>query len=212
MRPKPIFPKICLYGQDEAPRACILNLPGRAQSGFSLAQLYRHYSLIPHTMVIGITPRDMEWYPMPNGVNDQEEAVEGQWRAIETVDHIVQIIEKRYGINSSKILLAGYSAGAVVSLLSAIHLKHHTFAGVVAHAGAILDTDSVIPCSIDTPILLIHARDDNTFDWYERYIPMKASLIRAGYTVYSREKDKGGHGLCKNDLILAGKFANNVLC
>jgi predicted esterase len=209
MRPKAIFPKICLYGEKDSPTTCVLALPGRGQSGFSIAQWYRHYAC-REALVVGITPRRFEWYPMPNGVDDQDHAVEQQWRAIETVNRILDLIQNRYNIATSQIVLTGYSAGAVTSLMVAMH-SGHEFAGVVAHAGAILDTRNVPVCNVKTPILLIHARNDETFDWWERYLPMKKSLIRAGYTVYAREKDEGGHGMCQEDLVLAGRFVRNVL-
>jgi phospholipase/carboxylesterase len=209
MRPKSLFPKICLYGEKESPSYCVLTLPGRGQSGSYLAQWYRHYAC-QEGLVIGVTPRRHEWYPMPNGIDDQDQAVREQWRAVKTVKCMLDLIQSQYNIEPQRIILAGYSAGAVVSLMSAMHLNTK-FAGVVAHAGAILDTRVVPPCKFDTPILLIHATNDETFEWYERYLPMKIALKRAGYTVYAREKEDGGHSLEQSDLILAGKFIRGVI-
>ena len=164
-----------------------------------------------NALIIGITPIGRCWYPMPNGAGDQEAAIAGLEPAVTAVENVVNRIEQRYQIPRDKIALVGYSAGAVVGLLTAMY-SSVPFGCVVSHAGAILDTDMVPACQFKScPILLTHSRDDIIFDWQERYLPMLETLQNNGYTVYTATEMDVGHGITNRQFRIAKRFIEAVL-
>jgi phospholipase/carboxylesterase len=188
---------------------CILCLPGRGNHGIELARIYKLLGL--NALIIGITPKNREWYPMPNGVGDQELAIEGLEPARIAVEHIVNKIWQRYGISRDKIALVGYSAGAVVGLLTSMY-SHAPFGCVVSHAGAILDPAMVSECQFpECPILLAHSQDDIIFDWQERYLPMLESLQNNGYRVYTTTETNAGHGITERQFKISKRFIEESL-
>jgi predicted esterase len=184
-------------------------LPGRGDHGIELAKIYKKLKL--NALIIGVTPVSRCWYPMPNGVGDQDAAIAGLEIAVSTVEKIVKKIENRYQISRKMIALIGYSAGAVVGLLTAMY-SNSCFGCVVAHAGAILDTDMVPKCYFkECPILLTHSRDDVIFEWHERYLPMLAALQNKNYRVYTATENDYGHGVSLRQFVISKRFIETVL-
>jgi len=203
---KMLYPKWCILQHQEAPTSCILALPGRGQSGFSMAGIYNAIGL-PQTMVIGVTPSKYEWYPMPNGVFDQRAATASLSWSVDTINDIVSEIQKKYGIGSNRIAIAGYSAGAVMAIHTAIH-SPYTFPAIMIHAGAILEPWKLPPCTKpDTEFMLFHSIDDTSFEWVERYCPMRDAMKNQGYKTQTIEKYEGGHGLFFSDVRKGATFA-----
>ena len=187
---------------------CILCLPGRGNHGIELAKVYKKIGL--NALIIGITPRSRCWYPMPNGINDQEAAIAGLEPAVMEVEKIVDKIGTKYGIQRKNIVLVGYSAGAVIGLLTSMY-SASPFGCVVSHAGAILDPDMVPPCKDHRPILLTHSRDDIIFEWHERYLPMLTSLQDNDYTVYTATEEHCGHGVTSRQFKIAKRFIETIM-
>lgn len=201
---KLIHAKWAVFMPPEKPTSCILALPGRGQSGFSMAGLYAAMGL-PNTIVVGVTPTKFEWYPMPNGVKDQAASVASLPWSVKTIDYLVKKIKDTYGV--SIITIVGWSAGAVMAIQAGAELPEHNFAAIVSHAGAALDPDILKDATSDkTGFLLIHSRDDASFDWHERYLPTRWALQKKGYTVYVVEKNQGGHGIFMQDIRCAVNF------
>lgn len=188
---------------------CILCLPGRGCHGLELARIYKMMGL--NALIIGITPMSRCWYPMPNGISDQEAAIAGLEPARNAVEEVVQKIEERYGITKNNIALVGYSAGAVIGLLTACY-SSSPFGCVVAHAGAVLDPDMIPICQFpQSPILLTHSMDDIVFEWNERYVPMLETLQINGYKVYTATEANAGHSISNRHLKISRRFIQTVL-
>ena len=199
-----------ILNSEKAPDTCVLLLPGRDNYGPLMGRAY--YSLGLHnSLLVSITPVKYEWYPMPNGADDQEDAISGQVAAYHTIDGVVRRITEKYGIPRNKIVLCGYSAGGVMAIQVAAYSKE-PFAGVVVHCGAILDPSMLPLCNCpETQFLLTHYEDDIIFEWFERYLPMKNALIAQGYKVYTLEQKHGGHLVGENDLIRSRFFMEACL-
>ena len=187
---------------------CVLCLPGRGSHGIELAKIYKKLGV--NALIIGVTPISRCWYPMPNGINDQEAAIAGLEPAVVQVEEIVTKIENKYHIPRSRIALVGYSAGAVIGLLTSMY-SNSPFGCVVAHAGAILDPAMVPPCGEHCPILLTHSRDDIIFEWQERYLPMLESLQNNGYSVYTATEEDCGHGITGRQFKIAKRFIETII-
>jgi len=199
-----------VLNEHRKPKSCVVFLPGRANSGALMGKVYYKAGL-REQLLVSITPRDYAWYPMPNGANDQVAALAGQERARLTIEDVVTRVQNRYGFSRRNIVLCGYSAGGVMAIQVAAK-SEEAFAGVVVHAGAILDTEALPPCTCpETIFLLTHCRDDLIFEWEERYVPMKNALLEQGYNVWTLERDEGGHMVDENDLMQSKRFIEGCL-
>jgi predicted esterase len=191
-------------------KGCVLFLPGRDNIGLVMGKMY-YAAGLRQPLLISITPKNLAWYPLPNGANDQQLALAGQEIARLTIDDVVQKIESKYEIPHSRIVLCGYSAGGVMAIQVASH-SIEPFAGVVVHAGAILDPSNLPPCQCPkTPFLLTHCQDDAIFEWRERYVPMRKALDAQGYWVYVLERSLGGHMVCDQDVNISQLFIDACL-
>ena len=188
---------------------CIVALPGRGQSGLDITN-YIEAMELDRTLIVAPTPRYREWYPAPNGTTDQVAALKGLPRAADSVDKFITSICKKYNVDRKKIVLNGFSAGGVMALWVAAH--YEPVAAVYVNAGAILSPKDLPVCQCkDTKFLLQHNADDWCFEWEERYIPMKESLISQGYNAVFEERVQGGHRLTMEDVILGSHFAAPIL-
>ena len=192
------------------PLSCILALPGRAQHGLEVARCWLGVDL-NDTMIVAITPQERQWYPMPIGPDNQDEAVAGLETARQVIEDVIDRIESEYNIPSNRIALTGFSAGGVMSVYTGMHSERE-LAGIACHAGAILDPDSTPICKFpQMPIVLAHAEDDEVFSWEERYQPMLTALESSNYNVFSCESTFGGHNIDYEDiqysaLVLSERF------
>lgn len=174
-------------------RGCVVFLPGRHNFGYSMLRSYSRVLNWEGIGMVAVTPRlDEGWYPPPRSPIDQQRAVLGLNIAAKTVEKIIRAVVNRYGVGRDKIILSGFSMGAVAAVHWATRCKQ-TVASVVCHSGAILEPWNVPAATHDMPIILNHSMDDGCFDWEERYLPMKRALTRKNYNVWHLERPKGDH-------------------
>ena len=199
-------PNWIVCNTENNPTTCLLCLPGRASHAKELVYIYKKYLGIDHDLIVGVTPIQRCWYPMPNGINDQIDAVAGINHARIIVETVVRYIEDQFSVPRENMILIGHSAGAVMAIETAAH-SQRPFAGVISHNGAILEPDLLPKCqNKSTNYLLTHNRDDLIFEWEERYVPMKKALQEKGYTVFSLEEDDGGHNVSDKQFTLSRYF------
>ena len=185
----------------------VILLTGRGGKAATLVRKFAPF--LQYSRLIGVEPIE-EWYPMPNGANDQIYAVEGLEIAAPQLKSFLENIQSNFACQSHDLALVGFSAGAVMALQMVTNYTTK-YAAVVAHSGAILCPDKVQNCINDTPIFLFHNMDDDCFAWDERYIPMKNALINKSYKTLFSEKPTGGHvidkgDVCRSSIFIANKF------
>jgi phospholipase/carboxylesterase len=168
----------------------ILLLPGRGMEGESILKIYELAE--PEAQYFALTPKDLTWYPRPMGKLDIAEAIKGMPKAVEFVEKQILEIEDRYGVKRNDLIVAGFSAGAMVALQIAARNKQPLKA-VISHSGAVLDIDGLTAAKNEMPVILAHAKDDCCLTWEERYEPMKRALFNKGYHLRFYEQDSGGH-------------------
>lgn len=208
MSRKRLRPHWCALNEDKHPKTGVLLLPGRAGVGEDLTYRYAGTEL-SESLFVGITPQGFEWYPMPNGPDDQQEALDGIWDAFQTIDRTLDRIESRYGVPRNNIAVAGFSAGGVMTIQT-VALSDEPLAAGIVHAGAILEPSILPPAKHETPLLVFHNQDDYCFDWFERYLPMKDALKDKGYAAYFVERKRGNHTVLYDDIIITGYFLSRV--
>ena len=187
----------------------VILLPGRGQSAFDMISHYDRAANLGCMRLVAVEPID-EWYPAPKGANDQMEAVWGLKLTVPDFDNFVSEIENEYDVDRANIVLAGFSAGAVLAIQVAADTDR-PFGAVVAHNGAILEPENMLPARNDTPYLVFHNMDDDCFEWEERYLPMKLSLVINDYHVDYIESEIGGHYIAREDVEAAGRWIKKTL-
>lgn len=204
------FPNWTMFNCVDKPKSCVLCLPGRGLHAADLAEVWKK-ACLHETLIIGVTPKKYCWYPMPYAANDQTEAVQGLPIARKEIERVLSKITNDFSIPREKIAICGFSAGGVMANYVGIH-SQSPLAGVACFAGAILEPKKVPPCkNKSTPYLLTHACDDTSFDWEERYLPMRNALIRNKYPLYAAESSWGGHVVNVSDVLLAAYlFSENL--
>lgn len=185
-------------------KGCLFLLPGRSCPSEMMEQFYFHADL-QDTLLVIPEPYGLSWYDMPNGPNDQENAISSLKIAVKEVDDLICLFQKSHNLERNQIAIAGYSAGGVISL-EVMSKSKQAFACAFCLSGAILDIDNFPKAKNKTPILIRHAVDDDCFDWHERYLPMKNKLIENDYNFYCSEKYCGGHSISYEDADCMGKF------
>jgi predicted esterase len=187
-------------------KGTILLFSGRGNSAYDLLMLYKNNEKSDHYRLISIEPYS-EWYPLPNGSGNQEEAVLGLRDTIPRLKNTINKLKENYDLNESNLFVAGFSAGAVVALQILLSTDE-VFGGVVCHNGAILDMSEPSKSNM-TPVLVFHCNDDDCFSWDERFIPMKEFLIENSFIVSFIEKNEGGHYVDNEDIEQALNFFNS---
>lgn len=190
------------------PDFCVLMLAGRAMKNNLLPSIYWHSNLQDFRL-IGITTTELAWYPIPNGAKDQWSAINGIPHAIDLVEKAVENIKRRWDIPKSRIILMGFSAGGVMAIQVAAY-SDEAYAGVVCHSGAILQPEVLPYCDVETPFLLTHSQDDETFEWNERYLPMKSTLKSRSYRISCVESPWGGHTILPVEIATSKIFIRQI--
>lgn len=178
-----------------APKSILLCLPGRGSDATQITVGYQEklkdYG-IKDTLFLGLHREWNRWYPMPNGPNDQADALVGLQESVDLIKVKILELSAKYNLPLKKIGLVGFSAGAVVSLQVVTQMEE-PLAVVLSCSGAILDPAAVPEAKNDTLIWLCHNQDDSVFGWAERYQPTVEALKTKGYKVKPFTKFTGGH-------------------
>lgn len=178
----------------------VLLLVGRNGKAEKFIELYKKHCPF---RLIGIEP-EKEWYPAPNGVNNQKDSISGLKKSIPYLIQFILELENKFCLDRSKLALVGFSAGAVMAIEIA---QIDQFSAVVCHNGAILDLN--LRPDVKTPFLVIHSENDHCFSWEERFLPMKNSFLNHNYNVEFIEKSIGGHTIETADIIASTNFLSD---
>jgi predicted esterase len=188
----------------------VIFLPGRTNYGYALLRQYTKVFDWTGVGLFATTPRiDQGWYPPPKGPQDQSEAVAGLNQSNRCIDTIINTVCKEHNLTRDKIIIAGFSMGAV----AAVHWATKTMkpvAAVVCHSGAILEPWNVPKATHEMPIILNHGMDDYCFEWEERYMPMKRALLRRGYNAWFAEREEGNHHVHFGDVACCKDLFKNT--
>jgi predicted esterase len=203
---------ICQHSKNNVGKArkAVILLPGRGHSAEMMVDIFHDLLDIDNLAIYSIQP-EIEWYPLPNGINDQVQAVDGLKKNIDSIREYILNLLERESLKTEDAILIGFSAGAVVAL-EILTSYQDKFSLIICHSGAILLPDQIKKSQSNTKVILFHRQDDYCFDWNERYIPMKTSLIEKEYNVDFYEMSHGNHLIYKDDLkiiheLISGLFS-----
>ena len=127
------------------------------------------------------------------------------------VCYSVNVGSTKAGINMDAVALMGFSQGAMMVLHAGLRRRPPP-RGILAYAGALLDTpDLLAACTGHPPVLLAHGQDDNVVP-FSRALAAEAALGRLGIPVQTLWRPGLGHaiddaGLATGALFLQRLFA-----
>lgn len=196
--------KWCVVNENANATCCVLMLAGRTQPQNLLPSIY-WYAGVRDILIIGIATKSRAWYPLPKGEYDQRAALCGIPDSVDKIESAVRQIGKVWKIPKHRIALLGFSAGGVMSIQVAAHSKE-PYAGVICQSGAILSPYTLPKCRSETPFMLTHSKDDEVFEWEERYLPMRKALVEKEYHLTLVENPYGGHSLTNVDIAMSKIF------
>lgn len=191
------------------PTHAVFLLHGRGGTAEQMLHIFEALKEI-NNLVIFSLETEKEWYPLPNGIHDQSEAVNGLSKNLPKLREYISKTLFEHKIKLENTILIGFSAGAVMALELAIRFQD-SYKMVFCHSGAILEPENVQKCRISTKIMLIHHEDDICFSWEERYLPMRESLDKNGYNLEICEKIYGNHLIFKDDVIATKNLINEFV-
>lgn len=148
-------------GSDFVPIAKELNLP----KNLPLRFIFPDAPLQPVTLNNGYVMR--AWYDIYSMALDQKFDHEGIQRSVKLLEHLIQR-EEELGIPTDKIILAGFSQGAVVALTTGITYSKK-LAGIIALSGYLPDAEKILAkahANQKTPFFVAHGNEDSVVPFF----------------------------------------------
>ena len=197
--PNPVASVIVLHGlgadgNDFVPVAQQLDLSSAGDVRF----VFPHAPVIPVTINGGYQMR--AWYDILGADLVQREDETGLRKSLAQVEALVER-EKSRGIPASRIVLAGFSQGCAMALLTG--LRHaEKLGGIVGMSGYLPLAASTAAerhaANKETPIFLAHGRIDPVVS-LQRAIASRDALEALGYRVEWHEYEMG-HSVCMEEI------------
>jgi phospholipase/carboxylesterase len=136
---------------------------------------------------------------------------EGLDEARERIVELLDELEERYAVRGDRLVLGGFSQGAMLSLDVALR-SEHPFAGLVLMSGTLISADEwrkLLPTRRGLPVLQSHGRDDPllSFTLAER---LRDLMQEAGLEV-TWVPFNGGHGIADSGLDALSAFIRRTL-
>ncbi|KAJ3320262.1 hypothetical protein HDV06_005406 [Boothiomyces sp. JEL0866] len=186
--------------------------------GRMLAPAFKHVKWIfphaPHkkvTLNMGMAmPAWYDIYFLDKSTSREDEP--GMMATVEQINTLIKS-EIDAGISSEKIVLGGFSQGAVMTLLAGL-TTNHKLGGLVALSGYLPLSTKIesIKSSVNdqTPIFMGHGTDDQVvqFEWGKKSLDKLKSM---GFNVTFRPYDGMGHSACDAELGDLSQFLSAKL-
>jgi phospholipase/carboxylesterase len=122
--------------------------------------IFPHAPMQPVTINNGYVMR--AWFDIQSTDIHQKLDEKGMQSSVKIVNEFIQQ-EIALGIPANKIVLAGFSQGAVIALLTGIAMNQ-SLAGMMALSGFLPHAETILhkanPANADTPIFIGHGRED----------------------------------------------------
>ena len=152
-----------------------------------------------------------QWFPISqnkNGTLDLD-AKDEILNSVNIIDDWINDLISKKNVQTSKILLIGFSQGTMIALETLIS-KNHRFLGLIGFSGGFLGLKSdIINNAVKTPILLIHGDSDPVVP-FEMTESSLQTLSQKGFKVEKHICKGLGHGISVEGLSRASEFIKNL--
>ncbi len=191
-------------GNDFVPIVSELNLPDTLPLRF----VFPHAPMMPVTINNGYVMR--AWYDIVSMLPDHHADQSGIDASIAQLHDLIHH-EEKLGIPTEKIILAGFSQGAVIALTTGLTFRKR-LGGILALSGYLPQPEKILndPNSANhtTPIFLAHGREDMVVPYF------------LGETVHQQLQKKSfpvswhsyvmGHSVCAEEVLDIAKWLKSV--
>lgn len=193
-------------------KSCIIFLHGYGASGDDLISLAPYFAQhLPDTVFLSpdapdqcpMNPSGFQWFPIPwmDG-SSQEQMISAFMQNVKALETFISDVCVHYNIHEDKIILAGFSQGAMMSMH--IALRHTpTFAGVLAFSGRLLFPEHLSSELRERPeIVLIHGDQDDVVSCEETHLAYE-HLQKHSVPVYKHISPGLAHSIAPDGLQVA---------
>jgi phospholipase/carboxylesterase len=152
------------------------------------------------------SPFGRQWFPIPRFDGSSEAAAKaGMQAAALALNQFVDGCLQREGLGPDRLVLLGFSQGAMMSLHIAPR-RDAAIAGVVAISGKLIDPDALaLEAKVKPEVLLIHGDHDDVVPFEEMHLA-GAALQASGFATYAHVMAGTGHGIAPDGLSVALSF------
>ncbi len=150
-------------------------------------------------------PVGRQWFPIPWIDGSTEEAArQGLLAAADDLNAFLDEKLAAEGLTPDRLVLVGFSQGAMISLHVAPR-RAHAVAGVVSISGRLLSPELLYEAVVKPPIMLIHGDQDPVVPFADMGLAGDA-LVAAGFETYGHVMKGTGHGIAPDGLSAALAF------
>lgn len=167
--------------------------------------IFPHAPLMPITINEGLTMR--AWYDIYGLTIDAKIDKEGMEKSISLIHKLVEK-EIQKGIPTERIILAGFSQGAVIALMMGLNYPKR-LGGIIALSGYLPDIPKPAPIDNAIRIFLAHGTDDLVVP-YALGKMAYATLNAAHYPVTWKSYPMS-HSVCAEEIIAIGEWLQSSL-
>jgi phospholipase/carboxylesterase len=198
------------------PRAMVILLHGYGSNGDDLIGLAPYWrDALPHVVFLApnapercpMAPGGYQWWPLTD-FSPQARAA-GARAASPTLDGFIDAQLARYALPDDKLVLVGFSQGAMMALHVGPRRKQSP-AGVIGYSGMLADTEGLAELRGKPPILLVHGDLDPTVPVAALY-QAQTVLESLGFDLTTHVSAGLGHSIDAAGLSLGGQFLRRVL-
>ena len=154
-------------------------------------------------------PGWFDLYDWPIAVGSRDDR-KGKMAALARLDMTLQRLEEEEGIDPSRIVLAGFSQGGAVALLSAYQRREQPFAACVSLSAwlTLVDELDVDQEAKKTPLLWAHGRDDDKVLFEQQAFGVQ-KLREQGVEVIAKDYDMG-HESAPEEIEAMATFLDEI--
>jgi phospholipase/carboxylesterase len=156
-------------------------------------------------------PFGRQWFAIPRFDGSSEaQARAGLAAAAADLNGFIDQILTKEGLTADRLILLGFSQGAMMSLHVAPR-RDAPIAGVVAISGRLIDPMALSDeAKVKPEVLLVHGDRDDVVPFAEMHLAGQA-LLEAGFSAYAHVMHGMGHGIAPEGLQVALAFMKQRL-
>lgn len=197
-------------------RSAVLLLHGLGADGRDLLGLAPEMAgVLPDTVFISpdapfpcdMAPFGRQWFSLQSWT--PASMLAGAKAAVPALHDFMADILKRYNLPSSKLALAGFSQGTMMSLYAGPRFGGGRIAGILGYSGALLE-DPAAPVLHKPPVHLIHGEMDTVVPVFA-YHHAKQALEAGGFNVTGYTQTMLMHGIDGRGIESGAAFLAGIL-
>lgn len=128
----------------------------------------------------------------------------GAEAAQQVLDRFLDAELETLSLDERSLALAGFSQGAMMTFQSGLRRKVPP-AALIDYSGLLPGADRLENINTDSPVLIVHGREDDVVPAYNAHVAQKA-LTEAGLQVNAHELPTLGHSIDERGMVLGGRF------